>query len=115
MRARKDGDAIQAPVERLTTELVIRVMGWAVAPDRFLTGQRSWMPRWRFQPTNRLDDAFRVLETARPEYYSMGSRACGTFFVEVCIGGKLGTCKHNSKPLAITLAVARALGLEEQR
>jgi len=99
--------------EHLTAELAQRVMGWSVAPDRFLIGNRSWMPRWRFQPTNKLEDAFRVLETASPEFYSMGSEKRGTFSVEVRIGGKVGKSRGDSKPLAITLAVARALGLEK--
>jgi hypothetical protein len=102
----------QQNTERLTAELARRVMGWAVAPDRFLTGQRGWMPRWRFQPTNKLEDAFRVLEAANPEFYRMGSKQRGTFVAEVCINGKVGKSEGDSKPLGITLAVARALGLE---
>jgi hypothetical protein len=43
----------------------------------------------------------------------MGSKRSGAFSVEVRIDGKVGKSRHDSKPLAITLAVARALGLEE--
>jgi len=99
--------------DRLTAELAQRVMGWGVAPDRFLLGKRSWMPRWRFQPTNKLEDAFRVLETACPDFYRMGAGKRGTFSVEVQIHGKIGKSRGDSKPLAISLAVAQALGLEE--
>ena len=88
-------------------------MKWKVAPNRFLLGNRNWMPRWRFQPTKKLEDAFRVLEQARPEFYSMSAKNCGTFSVEVRIEGKMGKAWNESKPLAIALALARALGLEE--
>jgi hypothetical protein len=39
--------------EHLTSVLAERVLQWRVAPDRFLTGKRAWLPRWRsprFQP-----------------------------------------------------------------
>ena len=48
--------------EHLTAILAERVMGWTVGPDRFMMGNRGWMPRWRFQPAEKLDDAFRLLE-----------------------------------------------------
>jgi hypothetical protein len=99
--------------EALTAELAQKVMGWNVAPDRFLIGNRSWIPRWRFQPLERLEDAFRLLEKAKPEQYSMGLDGSGSFSVEVRIGGKLGVARNELKPRAITLALARALGLEE--
>lgn len=99
--------------EALTAHLAERVMGWNVAPDRFLTGNRSWIPRWRFQPLERLEDAFRLLEKAQPEHYSMGLDGSGRFSVEVRLGGKLGLARDEVKPRAITLAIARALGLEE--
>jgi hypothetical protein len=99
--------------EALTAELAQKVMGWGAAPDRFLIGNRSWIPRWRFQPLERLEDAFRLLEKAQPEHYSMGLDDSGRFFAEVRIGGRLGKARDNSKPRAITLAVARAMGLRE--
>jgi hypothetical protein len=71
------------------------------------------MPRWRFQPTKKLEDAFRVLEQARPEFYSMSAANRRTFSVEVRIDGKVGEARNESKPLAITVALARALGLEK--
>jgi hypothetical protein len=33
--------------EQLTAVLAGRVMGWGVGPDRFLMGNRGWMPSWR--------------------------------------------------------------------
>ena len=87
-------------------------MGWGVAPDRYMTGNRSWMPRWRFQPMHKLEDAFDLLEHAKPEFYSMRSADNGTFSVKVQIKCRVGEATRESKPLAITLAVARALGMK---
>lgn len=98
--------------ESLTALLAQKVMGWNVAPDRFLVGNRGWIPRWRFQPTEKLDDAFRLLEKAGPEHYSMGLDGTGHFCVQVRVAGKLGMAREEPKPRAITLAVARALGIE---
>jgi len=97
--------------EDLTTLLARRVMGWAVAPERFLVGKRRWLPRWRFQPTERLEDAFRLLEEAAPREYAMGRHGGGAFWVEVQIGEETGHAQDLSKPRAITMAVARALKL----
>lgn len=48
--------------EELTRLLAERVLGWATSPDRFLTGNRRWMPRWRFRPFDRLEDSFKLLD-----------------------------------------------------
>lgn len=97
--------------DQFTAILAERVMGWQLAPQRFLMGDRRWQPRWRFQPTERLEDAFSLLEKAAPNEYSMGDDGTG-FRVRVRIGKAIGEARDMSKPLAITLAVARALGLE---
>ena len=44
--------------KQLTATLAERVMGWRVGPDRFQIGNRGWIPRGRFRPTERLQDAF---------------------------------------------------------
>ncbi len=98
--------------EDLTTLLAQRVMRWGVAPERFLLGQRTWIPRWRFQPEERLEDAFRLLEEAAPQEYTMGRIGQGPFWVRVRIGGTTGEGRDQRKPRAITLAVARALKLQ---
>lgn len=97
--------------ERLTALLAERIMGWSVAPERFLLGKRRWISRWRFQPTESLDDAFKLLEKAAPQDYSMGDDGQG-FWVRVRIGKAIGEARDRTKPRAITLALARALGLE---
>src|SRR5437762_11910458 len=98
--------------EDLTILLARCVMGWGVAPERFLVGKRRWIPRWRFQPTERLEDAFRLLEEAAPRQYTMGRDGQGAFWVQVQSGEETGRAQDPSKPRAITLAVARALKLQ---
>ena len=79
----QDGKAMAARSEDLTTLLARRVMGWDVAPDRFLVGNRKWMPRWQFQPAEKLEDAFRLLEAAAPQEYTMGCEGQELFWVRV--------------------------------
>jgi Phage ABA sandwich domain len=98
--------------ENLAVLLAERVMGWTVGPDRFLLGNRGWMPRWRFQPTEKLDDAFRLLEEASPQEYSICGDDKGSIHVQVRINGNAGEARGASKPLAIAHAVARAVGIE---
>jgi hypothetical protein len=101
--------------EVLTSLLAERVMGWTVFADRFVMGDRRWIPRWRFQPTERLADSFHLLERAAPEEYSMRGDNKGNFRVRVQIGGRTGEAHGTSKPRAITYAVALAIGLEVDR
>ena len=98
--------------EQLTAILAARVMGWSVAPDRFLSGKRGWIPRWKFMPTERLTDAFRLLEAAKPRQYTMRCSEDGLFTVRVEIGKVNGEARDVSKPRAISYAIARAVGIE---
>jgi hypothetical protein len=81
-------------------------------PDRYLTGNRGGIAKWRFQPTARLEDAFRLLDAASPTNYTIGKDHQGEFSARVEIGGATGEATAKSKPAAITLAVARAVGIE---
>src|SRR5262245_26426066 len=98
--------------DQLTALLAERVMGWGVGPDRFMMGNRGWMPRWRFQPVEKLGDAFRLLEEATPQEYSICGDDKGNIYVQVRIAGTKGEARGTSKPLAITYAIARAVGIE---
>ncbi len=98
--------------DHLTALLAACVMGWGVGPDRFLIGNRGWMPRWRFQPTEKLADALRLLEKAAPKEYNMRGDSKGNVLVHVRIGEATGEASGASKPRAITCAIARALGIE---
>ena len=95
----------------LTDLLVHRVLRWTVAPDRYLMGGRQWLPKWRFQPLQRLEHAFQLLNAATPQEYTLGSEK-GGFWARVCIAGTTGEAHEGFQARAITLAVARALGLE---
>jgi Phage ABA sandwich domain len=98
--------------ETLAALLAERVMGWTVGPDRFLMGKRGWMPRWRFQPVEKLADALRLLEEATPQEYKICGDDKGNIHVLVRIAGTQGEARGTSKPLAITYAIARAVGIE---
>ena len=87
-------------------------MKWRVGPDRFLLGERRWKPRWYFQPTERTVDALRLLEAAKPERYSISGSEGSGFAVEVRINGVIGQASDSSQARSITLAIARALGIE---
>lgn len=99
-------------INSLTTTLVERLLGWTVTPDRFLTGKREWLPRWRFQPCRSLEDAFRLLEAAKPQEYRICGDDTGNIHVQVRTAGRVGEARGTSMALAITQAIARAVGLE---
>jgi hypothetical protein len=54
-------------VDHLTVVLAERIMGWTAGPDRFSMGKRKWIPRWRFHPTNRMEDALVLLKHLAPD------------------------------------------------
>jgi hypothetical protein len=96
--------------ERLTDELA-RALGWRKAPGRYLKSGRSWIPESRFRPLLDLRDAFRVLDTASGDY-SLLAKPGGVFTAQVRLAGRTGKATGEPKARAISLAVARALGLE---
>lgn len=96
----------------LINDLAREVMTWKVCPDRFLKAGRIWIPKWRFQPFVRLEDAFLVLDKTGGTYELSGN-AHGVFTAEVRIGERIGTATGEPKARAITLAVCRALGIGE--
>ena len=95
----------------LIDRLALQVLHWRIGPDRFVTGNRSWLPKWRFNPLQRLEDAFMLLDHSKSVRYVI-SQTGGTFQVEVEHDGKIGKAAGKSKPRSITLALARSLGLE---
>ncbi|MFN7939113.1 MAG: hypothetical protein U0R19_37665 [Bryobacteraceae bacterium] len=101
--------------DKLEALLAERLMKWTVCPDRFLVGKRAWMPRWRFQPIEKLADAIRLLEEVRPQEYTIRGDDKGNICAKVRIAGKQGEATGTSLPLVITYAVARAVGIEVQQ
>ena len=100
--------------QHLTAILAGRVMGWGVGPDRFLTGNRGWISRWRFQPTEKMADAQRLLERMAPQEYAMGAADSGGFWASVRVAGISGEARESSQARALTFAIARAIGLEPE-
>src|SRR5436305_1381041 len=98
--------------DHLTATLAERVLGWAACPDRFILSNRRWIRRWRFRPMERLEDAFRLLEAAASEQYTLSGESDGSLCVRVRIAGAVGEAQDACKPRAITLAIARALGIQ---
>jgi hypothetical protein len=96
--------------KRLTEELARSVMGWRLAPDRFLRTGRSWTPRYRFTPLTSTDHAFQLLDRAGARYRLTfeGTR----FAAEVWVGDQRGEGSGERKARTITVALARALQIE---
>ena len=96
--------------EQLTAFLAVKVLAWKACPDRFIQSGRRWIPKWRFAPLIRLDDAFLLLEKAGGTYV-LSFDATDIFTAEVQIRGRLGKANGEPKACAITLAISRALGI----
>jgi hypothetical protein len=96
--------------ERLTDELARLALGWRAAPGRFLKLNKSWTPKWKFCPLDSLSDAFYLLERAA-RAYALTSHG-GTFTATVQIGDREGHASGRANARTVSLAVARALGLE---
>lgn len=73
---------------------------------------RGWKPVWTFRPTERREDAIRLLEAVKPAEYNVAALRGGSFRVRVRIGQTVGTAQHISEARAISHAVARAIGIE---
>ena len=97
--------------ELLTNLLAEKVMGWKLGPNRFMMANREWTPRWRFQPTRRYEDAFRLLDQAAPSEYSICGDEIGTLRVVVQVEAGPGIATGRNLPAAISTAIARAFGL----
>ena len=97
--------------DQFTALLAGRVMGWKACPDRFMKSGRAWIPRNRFRPLTRLEDAFFLLGHAASNYTLMS--VDGLFTAEVRIGVRTGKAIGDPKARTITLAVSRALGIED--
>ena len=94
----------------LVERLAKTVMHWRVGPDRFTTSSRSWLPRWRFRPLERITDALLLLEHSGASRYSI-SFSRNVFVVEVECAGRIGKATDTSAARAITMALAHALKL----
>jgi hypothetical protein len=97
--------------ERLADELVARALGWRPAPDRYVKASRGWVPRSKFRPLVDVRDAFRLLDAVTADY-SLVTTPGGVFAAQVRLGGRTGKAAGEPKARAISLALARAMGLD---
>ena len=94
------------------TEILARcVMGWKIGPDRFVLEDCRWLPRWRFQPTKNIADAFRLLEASCVQEYFLRVDRNGFCRAQVRTSGTLGDATAGSMALAICHAVAQVHGV----
>jgi hypothetical protein len=98
--------------EKLTDQLVQTVLGWNAGPDRFTMSRRRWLPRWRFQPTKNIADAFRLLAAATIVEYALHAVAKGVYWVKVRTNGASAKASGSSLPLTICIAIARVHGID---
>jgi len=99
--------------QRLTDELATRVLGWKPSSDRFVKPGRGWLPRWRFRPLEEITDALRLLDAATQHYILKSDGP--TFTADVEINSRRGKASGRCKAKTISVAVARAMGLEVSR
>jgi hypothetical protein len=97
--------------DRLTEKLAAQILGWKAAPGRFIKSDRAWTPSWRFAPLTNLEDAF-VLLDASASAYTLATNTDRCFEAEVRVGERVGKASGEPKARSITIALARALGLE---
>ena len=97
--------------DQLTAVLAERILGWRVGPERFILGSRQWITRSHFQPFDRVQDAFRLLRKASIAF-SLTKTPDGAFCATVRVGNRTGTASGRAEADTITLAIARAVGLE---
>jgi hypothetical protein len=97
--------------DQLTAVLAERIMRWRVAPERFPKADRKWTPRWHFQPLRRMDHALQLLEKAGGRY-TFTRKAGGAFTADVFVGDRAGSASGKSEAATLTVALARALGIE---
>jgi len=105
-------DDKRANEDRLADKLAVRVLGWRLAPGRYIKSDRGWTPRWRFQPFTETASAFELLDQAADGYTitCKGGSFRVSVYADQCLGEASGDCLAR----AITLAVAQTIGLEVQ-
>jgi hypothetical protein len=98
--------------QQLTEALAHRVLGWKTAPNRYLISNRRWLPRWRFQPTEKIADAFQLLEADEVADYVLHVDCHDVCWVKVRTNVASAEASGSSLPLTICIAVARAYDIE---
>jgi hypothetical protein len=97
--------------DQLTAILAERILGWRVGPERFILASRQWITRAHFQPSDRIQDAFRLLKEAASGF-SLIKTPDGVFTATVQVGDRTGTSSGHAAAATITRAIARAIGVD---
>ena len=95
----------------LVDELARLVLGWRLAPDRYLKPQRGWVPRFKFRPLTDIRDAFRLLDQLTDDYSLTAVPGRG-FTVEVRSKGRIGRASGEIAARTIMFALAQFFGLD---
>lgn len=96
--------------ERVVDALAIRVLGWRLAPGRYIKSGRRWIPQWRFQPLTNIDDAFQLLNTGAGSLVLRTAKD-GSYVAQVKLGQRMGRASSPNVAASISVAIARAIGL----
>src|SRR5260370_11811017 len=86
-------------------------MNRSVSPGRYWWGNGHGIARPRLEPLSDVKHAFRLLE-ASGGLFNVGTLPNGSFTAEVRIGNRAGNACGEPKAACITLAVARAIGID---
>ena len=100
--------------DALADRLAEIVLGWKAKAERYQTPDRRSLPRWRFQPSRRIESALMLLDAAKPEQYTMARQRGGIFYASVTLAGTRGECRSRCLPAAVVRALARALQIEKK-
>jgi hypothetical protein len=97
---------------QLTVILAKRVMRSGIGRDRYRLSKRRWLPKWRFEPTKIIADAFQRLQTADVGEYFLSCDRNRIYSARVRTSNSRGKASRASLPLAICIVVARAYRIE---
>ena len=107
----KDLAAFSANLNTVAAQLAEQILGWKHGQGRFVQPGGGWCPDWRFQPFTKFEDAFRLLEKSASAY-SLSLASDGIFTAQVRVGSRTSRASGTSRAATITVAVARATGLD---
>lgn len=94
----------------VTAQLAERFLGWRTACGRFLKPDGGWIPEWRFRPFESAAHALELLNHA--DQYQIVRDADRSYTVRVRVGRHLGTAVGPELANTVSVAAARAVGIQ---
>src|ERR1039458_3164713 len=77
------------PIEAgIVIQLAELLLGWRIAPGRFIKAGKSWCPQWRFRPFEKPADALQLLDHV--DSFSVTSVRKGEYIAKVQVGRRRG-------------------------